>query len=98
MVGTFRAGVMATEDPIVAKVNGKEILQSEIVRAKELLPERYRNEPIGLMFPGLLRSGPRSIILSSLNASRMHSVVRQSISVPSLPRTNQLELSWMPTL
>ena len=56
MVGTFRAGVMATEDPIVAKVNGKEILQSEIVRAKELLPERYRNEPIGLMFPGLLRS------------------------------------------
>jgi len=50
------AYVYATGNPIVARVNGVEIFQNDILRAKRLLPEKYSQSPLELMFPTLLNS------------------------------------------
>ncbi len=47
---------VADDDPIVADVNGKKIRQSDIIRAQKLLPERYRENSIEVIFPALLNS------------------------------------------
>ena len=55
-LGIVSYQAIAKDDPVVAIVNGKNITQSEVRQAKKLLPERYSNEPIEMMFPGLIRS------------------------------------------
>ena len=41
-------------DPVVAKVNGAEIRQSEVAAARGRLPEQYRRLPLQVVFPHLL--------------------------------------------
>lgn len=46
----------AEENPVVAKVNGQEILRSEVVEAQKLLPQQYQQIPLESVFPTLLDS------------------------------------------
>jgi len=46
----------AAENPVVAKVNGLEVMHSDIVDAHKLLPEQYRKIPFDSIFPTLLDS------------------------------------------
>ena len=46
----------AKNDPVVADVNGQKIHQSDIIRAQKLLPEKYRENSIEVIFPALLNS------------------------------------------
>ncbi len=63
----------AESDPVVAIVNGKEIVRSEILRAKTLLPKEYKTEPLEVMFPGLLNSVIDSYLAADYARSRnMH--------------------------
>lgn len=48
--------VAAGDDPVVAKVNGKEIKRSEVARAQTLLPQQYRNIPMEMILPTLVDS------------------------------------------
>lgn len=43
-------------DPVVGMVNGAQILQSEVMQAYGVLPERYRSLPMPTLFPMLLNS------------------------------------------
>lgn len=47
---------VAEEDPVVAIVNGDKILKSELMAARENLPEEYRPVPLEQIFPVLLSS------------------------------------------
>ncbi len=53
---TLCAGAAAAEtpDPVVATVDGMEILRSEVERAKQLLPAQYQQMPIERVFEPLL--------------------------------------------
>ena len=44
----------AAPDPVVAKVNGTEIRQSDVLSARENLPEQYRRLPMQVVFSHLL--------------------------------------------
>jgi len=46
----------AAEDPVVAIVNGKKIMRSEVQRAQTLLPQQYRNIPLEMILPTLIDS------------------------------------------
>ncbi len=48
--------VQAEENPVVAKVNGAEILYSDVAEAQSLLPEQYRKIPFEQIFSTLLDS------------------------------------------
>jgi peptidyl-prolyl cis-trans isomerase C len=50
------SGAMAEDDPVVAVVNGTKILKSELMAARENLPEEYRPIPIEQIYPVLLSS------------------------------------------
>ncbi|MCW5751452.1 MAG: peptidylprolyl isomerase [Alphaproteobacteria bacterium] len=42
------------EDPVVARVNGSEILRSEVLAAIEALPQQYRQLPMPVLYNGML--------------------------------------------
>jgi len=46
----------ATDDPVVAKVNGHEIKQSDVVHAQRLLPKQYQQIPLQMIMPNLVDS------------------------------------------
>jgi len=46
----------ATDDPVVAKVNGIEITRSEVERAQTLLPDQYKQIPLEMIMPNLIDS------------------------------------------
>jgi len=48
--------VMAEDDPVIAVVNGKKILRSDIVSAHETLPPEYKAVPLEQIYPMLLTS------------------------------------------
>lgn len=48
--------VYAQENPVVAKVNGLEIMRSDVAASQKLLPEQYRKIPFDQIFPSLLDS------------------------------------------
>jgi len=48
-------GPSATEDPVVARVNGRDILRSQIVEMQQSLPAQFRDLPLKELFPILLR-------------------------------------------
>lgn len=50
------SGAVAEDDPVVAIVNGTKILKSELMAARENLPEEYRPIPIEQIYPVLLSS------------------------------------------
>ena len=45
----------AGNDPVVARVNEKEIRRSEILAAREALPQQYRDMPLSTIYPALMR-------------------------------------------
>lgn len=47
---------IAEDDPVMAIVNGHKILKSELMAARENLPEEYRPVPLEQVFPALLSS------------------------------------------
>lgn len=47
---------IAEDDPVVAIVNGQKIMKSELMAARENLPEEYRPVPLEQIFPVLLSS------------------------------------------
>lgn len=47
---------MAEEDPVIAIVNGDKIMRSDLMSARENLPEQYRPIPIEQIYPILLTS------------------------------------------
>lgn len=49
-----RAPAAASDDPVVARVNGQPILRSEIMMAAESLPPQLRAVPVEALFPALL--------------------------------------------
>ena len=60
---------IAADDPVVAIVNGHKILKSELMAARENLPEEYRPVPMEQIFP---------VLLSSLVDSRLVAVDAKS--------------------
>ena len=44
----------APKDPVVARVNGVEILRSDIAAAQQLLSQQYRSMPLETLYPALL--------------------------------------------
>ena len=60
---------IAADDPVVAIVNGHKILKSELMAARENLPEEYRLVPMEQIFP---------VLLSSLVDSRLVAVDAKS--------------------
>lgn len=51
---TQRAAASASDDPVVARVNGQPILRSEIMMAAESLPAQLRAVPVEALYPALL--------------------------------------------
>jgi len=45
----------AGEDPVVARVNGQEILRSQVESVRQMLPPQYRELPMKDLFPVLVR-------------------------------------------
>jgi len=52
----FAQSNAAGDDPVVATVNGMNILRSEVEDAKQFLPDQYRNLPFQALYPTLLNS------------------------------------------
>jgi len=52
----FSESKAAGDDPVVATVNGMNILRSEVEDAKQFLPDQYRNLPFQALYPTLLNS------------------------------------------
>ena len=48
------AEAKAEDDPVVATVNGAPVRRSELLRAKETIPGKYKSYPIHLLYPMLL--------------------------------------------
>jgi peptidyl-prolyl cis-trans isomerase C len=44
----------AAKDPVVARVDGQDILQSDVVAVQRALPEQYQQVPIEMLFPAIL--------------------------------------------
>lgn len=61
---------IAEDDPVVAIVNGQKILKSELVAARENLPDEYRPIPLDQIFPVLLASLIDSKLVSADAKSR----------------------------
>jgi len=55
-VGGWTPAHGADDDPVVATVNGVEILRSEVQEAHQLLPREYSSVPLEMIFPNLLDS------------------------------------------
>lgn len=53
---SIMTAAVAEDDPVVAIVNGDKILKSELMAARENLPEEYRPVPLDQIFPVLLSS------------------------------------------
>ncbi len=58
------------DDPVVAVVNGAEILRSQVVAARQQLPRRYRELPMETLFP-MLVNGLIDSKLAATEARRM---------------------------
>ena len=59
----------SSEDPVVARVNGAEIHRSDVVQAKQVLPEQYRSIPLSAIYPALVNRMIATIL--SIQAARV---------------------------
>ncbi len=55
-VSAVAVPVSAEDDPVIARVNGKEILRSQLMQAHENLPAEYKQVPLDQIYPMLLTS------------------------------------------
>ena len=53
-VGVISSEPMASEDVVVAKVNGSKIYKSMLVSAQRLLPQQYQKMPLEQIYPALV--------------------------------------------
>ncbi len=52
--GAQGTGAATEEDPVVARVGGAEVRLSEVVEARQALPEQYRASPLPMIFPQII--------------------------------------------
>ncbi len=55
-VSAVAGPVSAEDDPVIARVNGNEILRSQLMQAHENLPNEYKQVPLDQIYPMLLTS------------------------------------------
>lgn len=56
VIAAVAVPVTANDDPVVATVNGKDILRSDLMQAHENLPPEYKQVPLEQIYPMLLTS------------------------------------------
>ncbi|MBO6520174.1 MAG: peptidylprolyl isomerase [Rhodospirillales bacterium] len=56
VIAAVTVPVTANDDPVVATVNGKDILRSHLLQAHENLPPEYKQVPLEQIYPMLLTS------------------------------------------
>lgn len=62
--GAAQAEKPAQPDPVVARVNGKEIRFMEVMQRMSDLPPQFRNQPISVLFPTLVTRVVDEVLLS----------------------------------
>lgn len=67
------AAPAAAANPVVAKVNGQDILRSDVEAARGQLPEQYRNLPMDQLYQPILNQLIRTKVLSAqARADKLH--------------------------